>query len=77
MGKKKVKVKYLPGFVFDDKGEQIVDQKEAWKKDAECGCGINCCLKALVLEDHTSGAVSYLYIEGGVVKVTTDPTILA
>lgn len=66
-------VKYISGFVFDKKGEQIETQREAWRSEAKCGCGIDCCYKALVLRDQTTGVATYIYVEDGIVKTTTDP----
>lgn len=66
-------VKYIPGFVFGKKGQQITSQVEAWREEAKCGCGIDCCYKALVLRDQTTGEATYIYVDGGVVMTTTDP----
>ena len=66
-------VKYLSGFVFDKKGKQIETQREAWKAESQCGCGIDCCYGALVLKDYATGVSTYIYVEDGEVVSTTDP----
>lgn len=66
-------VKYLSGFVFSKKGKQIETQREAWREEAKCGCGIDCCYKALVLRDQTTGEATYIYVDNGQVLTTTDP----
>ena len=66
-------VKYITGIVSGKGGDQIETQQEAWRQEAKCGCGIDCCYKALVLKDQVTGEHSYIYVENGVVKSTTTP----
>ncbi len=68
----KSKVKYQRGFINDSKGNPILDQHSAWEKDAECGCGIDCCKKELVLTDKTSSNKTSLYFEAGDLIVEVD-----
>ena len=66
-------VKYLAGIVFTKKGKPIETQRDAWREEAKCGCGIDCCYNALVLKDQATGEPVYIYVENGVVLTTTDP----
>jgi len=68
----KGKVKYLPGFVSDLKGVQIETQRDAWKKDADCGCGIDCCNKKFVLEDQQTGNGVSLYFHNGELRISIE-----
>lgn len=43
-------VKYLEGFVFSKNGTPLKTQVDAWKEDADCGCGIDCCNNLLALK---------------------------
>jgi len=67
------KVLYRVGLIVDTKTEDSFEyQTDAWKRDAECGCGINCCERELILTDKATvgefiGFVA-LYIEEGVLK---------
>jgi len=65
-------VKYLAGFVFDKSGKQITSQTEAWKEEADCGCGIDCCENKLVLTDKTNGEKVDLQFEAGSLIVVTE-----
>lgn len=66
-------VSYIVGTVFGKDGAQILSQQEAWRQEARCGCGIDCCYGALVLKDQCTGESVYVYIEDGEVKTTTNP----
>lgn len=73
MGKDlKGKVKYIPGFVSDLKGEQIETQRDAWKKDADCGCGIDCCNKKIVLQDQQTSKDVNLYFYDGELRISIE-----
>lgn len=65
MAKMNKVVKYLAGFVFDKKGNQITSQTDAWKEEADCGCGIDCCNNKLVLTDKTNSEKVDLQFEAG------------
>lgn len=68
MGKRtgyKGKVTYRAGLVVDESGRGVEQQTDAWKKDADCGCGIDCCEKELVLTDKTTDEVNSLYFDNG------------
>lgn len=66
-------VRYLMAFAFTKKGKPITTQREAWRAEAKCGCGIDCCYSALVLKDQITGEPTYIYVEDGEVKTTTNP----
>lgn len=69
MGKGKGVIKFSPGSVFstrNKKSEQVDTLNDAMAKEAECGCGIDCCNKVLVLEDKAIPGDFYeIYIEDG------------
>lgn len=68
------------GHVSDKKGNALNTQREAWKKDADCGCGIDCCNNkiALPVNDSSTDATydaSFQFVNvGGTIKlrVTVD-----
>lgn len=62
------KVKYLMGFVFGKNDKPVLTQRDAWKQEADCGCGIDCCNKNLVLEDQSNGNTYELVFDNGVPK---------
>lgn len=69
------KVKYHVGLVFwGDKQESFEQQVDAWKKEADCGCGIDCCDKELVLTDKTTGEFMALYFDDGAMFVRNRTT---
>lgn len=71
MGKDlKGRVKYMGHIAFNKKGEQITTQREAWREDAKCGCGIDCCENTLVLADKSTGRIYNIFVEDGVLKAT-------
>lgn len=59
--------------LIDKLGEGVLYLREAWRREAKCGCGIDCCYGALVLTDQKTGEYVYIYIEDGAVKTTTTP----
>lgn len=61
----KGKVQYRAGLAIDQDGRGIESQTDAWKKDADCGCGIDCCEKQLVLQDQTTGDFMALFFADG------------
>lgn len=63
--KAKSKVNYLRGFVEDNKGNPIEDQHDAWKEDADCGCGIDCCERKIVMTDKVTHEHTCMYFEDG------------
>ena len=63
-------VKYLAGFVFNSNGQEIKSQTDAWKAEADCGCGIDCCNKKLVLTDTVNSEITSLHFESGALIVT-------
>lgn len=71
MAKMNKVVKYLAGFVFNSKGDQIESQTDAWKLEADCGCGIDCCNRKLVLTDKTNDEITSIHFEAGSLIVTT------
>ncbi len=71
MGKKEGRIKYIPGVVSGKEG-QVTSQVEAWREEAKCGCGIDCCNNALVLIDKATKNITYIYVENGELKTTTD-----
>lgn len=76
----KGKVKYNAGFVNTSSGQKIETQKDAWKAEADCGCGIDCCNNLIALKaNDDNGTTQYpatleIVVIGGVVKgkVTID-----
>lgn len=66
-------IKLLVGTLFTKKGKPIKYLRDAWREEAKCGCGIDCCYAALVLRDQSTGESVYIYVEDGEVKTTTDP----
>ena len=66
MGKKEGRIKYIPGVVSGKEG-QVTS-----KVEAKCGCGIDCCNNALVLIDKATKNITYIYVENGELKTTTD-----
>lgn len=47
------KVVYERGSVVTRNGKKPIEsQQDAWKEDADCGCGIDCCLYAYVTYDR-------------------------
>lgn len=65
-------VNYIPGIVSGKKGKPITTQQDAWKEDADCGCGIDCCEQKLVLTDRTTKLPVDLYFEDGSLFVVID-----
>lgn len=73
-------VKYLQGFVFGKSGKQILNQRDAWKEEADCGCGPDCCNNKFAMPvNDSNGTTTYpadfqFVHVGGVVKlrVTVD-----
>ena len=72
MAKMNKVIKYLGGFVFNQNGDEVKTQTEAWKKEADCGCGIDCCDNKLVLTDKTNGEKVDLQFEGGALIIVTE-----
>lgn len=69
MSKLKGAIKYLAGHVFTKDGVQVESQQEAWRKEAKCGCGIDCCENELVLTDKSASTGVSLYFEGGELRI--------
>lgn len=65
MAKTKSKVKYLRGMVEGPSRVALLNQHDAWKEDADCGCGIDCCNSKLVLKDTSTTNVTSLSFEDG------------
>lgn len=59
------KVAYRAGSVINSDGHGFEKQTDAWQAEAECGCGIDCCNRELVLTDQTTGVVNSLYFDDG------------
>jgi len=59
------KVVYERGSVVTRNGKKPIEsQQDAWKEDADCtGCGLDCCLGALVLMDRVLGEPIYYVSE--------------
>lgn len=74
---KKGIVKVLQGFLFNKQGRSIETLADGLTEESKCGCGIDCCLGALVLKDISTGDATYVYVEGGVVKTTTDKSVIS
>jgi hypothetical protein len=68
----KSKVKYLKGMVEGPKRAPLLNQHDAWKEDADCGCGIDCCNSKLVLKDTGTSNVTSLSFENGELIVTIE-----
>lgn len=66
-------VKILGGIFFTKKGKPLETLRDVLREEAKCGCGIDCCYKTLVLKDQSTGVPTYIYVEDGEVKTTTDP----
>lgn len=63
------KVLIRTGLLIDAKsGDSFEYLTDAMKKEADCGCGVDCCEKAIVLTDRTSGEHVEIYLEGGSIK---------
>ena len=56
--------------VTDKDGKTIETWSEAARKDAECGCGIDCCKQILKLKDQTTGLPVAISVVNGVLTVT-------
>lgn len=66
---------YRVGHVFDKMTEQSFElQTDAWKRDADCGCGIDCCEGKLKLPDTTVVATMSLYFADGGMMVKNETT---
>lgn len=71
----KGKIRYKRGIVFDEKTGTSHDyQTDAWKKEADCGCGIDCCEKELVLTDQVTGVSNSLFFNNGGLFVRNNST---
>jgi len=69
--KDKARVHYTIGAVNNSKQNQLDNQRDAWKEDADCGCGIDCCNKTLVLEDQdVKGDIYEVSIKNGAITLT-------
>lgn len=67
---------FIPGGEAKDrKGDTVKGLEDALKIGADCGCGIDCCNKELVLEDKTTGNVNKLYFDNGVLYVSINGTV--
>lgn len=63
------KVWYALGIVKDSKSDESFErQTDAWQREAECGCGINCCERELVLTDKITNEFIATFFENGVMK---------
>lgn len=51
-------VKYLEGFVFSKNGTPLRTQIDAWKEEADCGCGIDCCNNQIALKVNDSASTA-------------------
>lgn len=69
MSKKDKKVLYIPGVVKDNKGNEITSQRDAWKKEADCGCGIDCCNGTIHLTKDGIEYVGYVNVEGDTISL--------
>lgn len=59
-------VKYGSNTAFDTRTSQpLTTQEDAWKASADCGCGIDCCDREIVMTDKETGIVSKLYFKNG------------
>lgn len=60
-------VRYAVGLIKDatGRGNSYEQQVDAWKAEADCGCGIDCCNKRLVLTDRTTGNHVELFFDNG------------
>lgn len=83
--KKKDKVGIKTGVVYDiTSKESYGTLNEALRREADCGCGIDCCNRELKLEDQSTDAIYALYFkdghmyfrdaEGQEYKVSVEPT---
>jgi hypothetical protein len=76
-GKKKGyegKVVYREGLAVDQDGRGVSSQTDAWKKDADCGCGIDCCAGELKLRDQTTQVIMSTYFDNGGMFVRNNTT---
>lgn len=69
MSKFKGVVKFLSGFATNKGGKQIETQVDAWKAEADCGCGIDCCNNCLVLRDKATGNKVNISVSNGVIVI--------
>lgn len=69
----KGQVGLLAAAFFSKAGKKLEFLRQAWREEAKCGCGIDCCYGALVLTDQDTGEYTYIYVKGGEVLTTTDP----
>ena len=67
------RVIYNPGGAVTTKsGDTVKGQEDAGKVGADCGCGIDCCNKKLVLTDQVTSVQTDIYIENGSLIVEID-----
>lgn len=69
-------VRYAVGLIKDatGRGDSYEQQVDAWKAEADCGCGIDCCNKRIVMTDRVTGNHVEIFVSNGelVFKVLPD-----
>ncbi len=69
------KTAFRAGIAYDkETGKGIDELVDLQAREAECGCGIDCCDQELVLTDKTTGAFMSLYFDNGGAFVRNNTT---
>lgn len=63
-------VRYAVGLIKDatGRGPSYEQQVDAWKAEADCGCGPDCCNREYKFTDKTTNEHIAVYFIGGVMK---------
>lgn len=66
------KVDYKQGVVHPtgNPDKSYGKQTDAWKAEADCGCGIDCCDNSIKLRDQTTGNIIRWFFTDGHMKFT-------
>lgn len=66
------KVGLKPGVAYDkqDRDKTYESLADAMKREADCGCGFDCCDGSAKFRDQTNGHIMRMFFEGGSLKFT-------